>query len=42
MNNLEKLAQKLNISVEELKLRIEKNKNAEIDLIESNSKKNKK
>lgn len=42
MNNLEKLAQKLNISVEELKLRIEKNKNAEMDLIESNSKKNKK
>ena len=42
MNNLEKLAQKLNISVEELKSRIEKNNKAEIDLIESNSKKTQK
>ena len=33
MNNLEKLAQKLNISVEELKSRIDKNNKAEIDLI---------
>ena len=38
MDNLEKLAKKLNISVEELKDRI-KNKDAEEDLIKSSAKK---
>ena len=40
MDNLEKLAKKLNISVEELKERIKKNKDAEEDLIKSGAKKN--
>ena len=39
MDNLEKLAQKLGISLEELKKRIKKNKDAEEDKIRSNSKK---
>ena len=38
MDNLEKLAKKLNISVEELKDRIKKNKDAEEDLIKSSAK----
>tara|TARA_B100000530_G_scaffold288761_1_gene204433 strand:+ start:116 stop:247 length:132 start_codon:yes stop_codon:yes gene_type:complete len=41
MSNLEKLAEKLGISIEELKSRIQKNKNAEQDAIESSSKKKK-
>ena len=39
MDNLEKLAQKLGISLEELKKRIKKNKDAEEDKIKSNAKK---
>ena len=39
MDSLEKLAQKLGISVEELKERIEKNKSEEEDKIEANAKK---
>ena len=39
MDNLEKLAQKLGISLEELKKRIKKNKDAEEDRIKSNAKK---
>ncbi len=39
MDNLEKLAQKLGISLEELKERIKKNKDAEEDMIKSNAKK---
>ena len=39
MDNLEKLAKKLNISIEELKERIKKNKDAEEDLIKSSAKK---
>ena len=41
MSNLEKLAEKLGITLDELKSRIAKNKNAEEDLIESSSKKKK-
>lgn len=39
MNSKEKLAKKLGITVEELENRIQKNKEAEEDLIESTSKK---
>lgn len=39
MKNKEKLAKKLEISVEELELRIQRNKDAEEDKIESNAKK---
>jgi len=39
MDNLEKLAQKLGISLEELKERIKKNKDTEEDMIKSNAKK---
>ena len=39
MDPLEKLADKLGISVEELKKRIEQNKNEEEDKIEANAKK---
>ena len=39
MEGLEKLAKKLGISVEELKRRIEKNKNEEEDKIEAGAKK---
>ena len=39
MDNLEKLAQKLGISLKELKDRIKKNKDAEEDMIKSNAKK---
>lgn len=39
MEHLKQLAQKLGITVEELKARIEKNQNAERDAIESNAKK---
>ena len=39
MEGLEKLAKKLGISVEELKRRIEKNKNEEEDKIEAVAKK---
>tara|TARA_B110001450_G_scaffold137449_1_gene129020 strand:- start:49 stop:177 length:129 start_codon:yes stop_codon:yes gene_type:complete len=39
MKNKEKLAKKLGISVEELELRIQRNKDAEEDKIESNAKK---
>ena len=39
MEGLEKLAKKLGISVEELKRRIEKNKNEEEDKIEASAKK---
>ena len=41
MDALEKLASKLGISVEELKKRIEQNKNEEEDKIEANAKKRK-
>ena len=41
MDALEKLANKLGISVEELKKRIEQNKNEEEDKIEANAKKRK-
>ena len=39
MDNLEKLAKKLGISLEDLKKRIERNKNEEEDKIEANAKK---
>ena len=39
MNSKEKLAKKLGITVEELENRIQKNKKAEEDLIESTAKK---
>ena len=39
MNSKEKLAKKLGITIEELEKRINKNKNAEEDLIESTAKK---
>ena len=39
MDPLEKLAKKLGITIEELKNRIEKNKNEEDDKIEANAKK---
>ena len=39
MDNLEKLAKKLGISLEDLKKRIEQNKNEEEDKIEANAKK---
>ncbi len=39
MDPLEKLAKKLGITVQELKDRIEKNKNEEEDKIEANAKK---
>lgn len=39
MGNLEKLAKKLGISLEDLKKRIEQNKNEEEDKIEANAKK---
>ena len=39
MDKIKKLADKLGISVEELKNRIEKNKNAEEDKTEANAKK---
>ena len=39
MSNLEKLAQKLGISLEELNKRIQKNKSAEEDKIKANAKK---
>ncbi|HJO70693.1 MAG TPA: hypothetical protein QF428_03065 [Flavobacteriaceae bacterium] len=39
MNSKEKLANKLGITVEELENRIQKNKEAEEDLIESTAKK---
>ncbi len=42
MDNLEKLANKLGISLEELQRRIKKNKDAEEDKIKSNAKKTKK
>ena len=42
MSNLEQLAKKLGITIEELKLRIEKNRSAEEDRIESTAKKEKK
>lgn len=38
MEHLKQLAQKLGITVEELKARIEKNEKAERDAIESNAK----
>tara|TARA_B100000676_G_C18034283_1_gene820787 strand:- start:374 stop:499 length:126 start_codon:yes stop_codon:yes gene_type:complete len=41
MDNLEKLAKKLGISLEELNERIKKNKEAEEDKIKANAKKNK-
>ena len=41
MSNLEKLAEKLGMTLDELKSRIAKNKNAEEDLIESSAKKKK-
>ena len=40
MENLEKLAKKLGITLDELKERIQKNKKAEEDRIKSNAKKN--
>ncbi len=39
MDNLKILAQKLGISLDELKQRIKKNKDAEEDIIKSNAKK---
>ena len=42
INSKEKLTKKLSITVEELENRIQKNKEAEEDLIESTSKKKKK
>ena len=42
MSNLEQLAKKLGITIEELKLRIEKNRSAEEDRIESTAKKKRK
>ena len=41
MEALEKLAKKLGISIDELKRRIDQNKNKEEDKIEANAKKNK-
>jgi|TARA_B100000927_G_scaffold26239_1_gene19687 Sec-independent protein translocase protein TatA len=41
MEALEKLAKKLGISIDELKRRIDQNKNEEEDKIEANAKKNK-